>query len=536
MFNRSSQFSIKGKNSFNHVHGDQTIIKLKTREVKRTEYDEFEYIKRGHVISVEDLGTVDWNWIWQNGEIVGRHKAQKMICTVKLVDRQSKYTAMIYEGEDARRLWEEDFRRFSRTHNLQLFGINRSAIPALIFHHELIPCAHFYTGSFWMHVYIQYLATNMGCWDYMLWMNTTSGVFFSGPDGPRTQFRHLIARAPIVVPSTIDMLKGDASIRFFSKYGRSVDNSVLECASDNHELTFLDDLFLRMAEDHRSEDANHPDRSSAMPRYLRGLWWNPPDHLPINVIGGLRFDTVYSPSLEAVARPREARPLWWWREMDGLVDRTELDGGLIRFELDPVQGEHVDLKAGYNWQRFWEEWLSQSLQVFDALGVTEGKENFFIVEPPDLVLQSTQRLTTPPTLHNAEHPIEETLPTPIYLFVHSLPTTLSELVSWMERPRYFWSFDETGQSRLSEEECERWSLPVLVPNTGYLDQVELYSWPTHVYTALRDWQKARGFDPTTSDWARSRGHPEWESIGTEDRFVLVEEPLAEDLDWEVLDV
>ncbi|ESK82891.1 hypothetical protein Moror_1375 [Moniliophthora roreri MCA 2997] len=182
------------------------------------------------------------------------------------------------------------------------------------------------------------------------------------------------------------------------------------------------------------------------------------------------------------------------------------------------------------------EWLLQSSRVFDALDVTEGKEKFFIVEPPHLTLKSTQCPRTFPTLHNAEDPIEETMPTPIYLFVHSLPTTLSEIVSWLERPCYFWSFDKTGQSRLSEEECERWGLPVLVPDTGFLDRVVLCSWPTHIYTTLQDWQKATGFDPTTSDWARSRGYPEWEIVGTEDRFVLVEEALTEDLEWEFLDV
>ncbi|ESK85398.1 hypothetical protein Moror_5917 [Moniliophthora roreri MCA 2997] len=551
MFNHSSQFSIKGKSNFTHVQGDQvnSTINVGTFNfnasqvvMKRTEYGQFREVIRGDMIKVKELGSMDlseWDWEWQNGELVRRYKssAQKTIYTVEIVDRQSKFTAMIYEGEDAQDFWEKDFRLFSRTHDPQLFGINQSAIPALIFHHELIPCAHFYTGSFWMHVYIQYLMYNMGCQDYELWMNTTSGVFFSGPNGPSTQFRSLFAYDSIVVPSTIDMLKDDASFRFFSKFGRSVDDSVLDCASDNHELTFLDDLFPRMAEDHRSKDADHPDWRSGMPWYLRGLWQNPPDHLPMDVIGGLRFGTVYSPSLEAVARrPREAGSLWWWLRMNGLVDETVLDGGLIRFKLDSVQRKRIDLEANYSWPSFCEQWLLQSLRVFDALDVSEGKETFFIVRPPDLKLHSTQDLRTFSTLRNAEHPIEEITLKPVYLFLHPLPTTLSELISWMERPCYFWSFDKTSQSRLSEEECEQWGLPVLVPDTRFPSQVWLYSWPTNVYAALQDWQKVRNFDPTTSGWARSMSYPELEIVDTEDRFVAVEEALAEDLDWEILDV
>ncbi|KAI3603639.1 hypothetical protein WG66_006045 [Moniliophthora roreri] len=89
--------------------------------------------------------------------------------------------------------------------------------------------------------------------------------------------------------------------------------------------------------------------------------------------------------------------------------------------------------------------------------------------------------------------------------------SISELVSWMDGDFYFWSFDETGQSRMLKEECEKWGLPVLTVST--YDPVWLHSWPAHVYTALRDWQKARGFDPATSDWARQMGYPELEIVG-----------------------
>uniref|UniRef100_A0A0W0G640 Uncharacterized protein n=1 Tax=Moniliophthora roreri TaxID=221103 RepID=A0A0W0G640_MONRR len=229
----------------------------------------------------------------------------------------------------------------------------------------------------------------------MLWMNTTSGVLLCGPDGPGTWLYSRPAEL-IVVPPTVDMLKDDTSFRFFSKFGRSVEYSVLECAMDSLNDTFLDDLFPRIAEDHRSKDADHPDWSSAMPRYLRDLWRNPPDHLPMDVIGGLRFDTVHSPSLEAIARrPREAGSLWTWC-MDGLVNRTELDGGLTRFKLDPVQGERIDLGAVYGWLRFCDEWLPQSSRVFDTLDVTEGKENFFI--PSEVLLDTIRHYLTIPNL------------------------------------------------------------------------------------------------------------------------------------------
>ncbi|ESK85387.1 hypothetical protein Moror_5927 [Moniliophthora roreri MCA 2997] len=531
-FVNSSHTIITGENTLNHFQGNEVNSTINADTVyfntsqavtKRTECDQFREVIRGDMIKVKELHSEEfseWDWEWRNGELVGRCKssAQRTIYTVKIVDRQSKFTAMVYEGKDAQDFWEKDFQLFSHTHNPQLFGINQSAIPALIFHHELIPCAHFYTGSLWMNVYIQHLRQNMGCIDEMLWMNTTTGVLFCGPDGPSTQFPYLVANKSIVVPHTIDMLKDDTSFRFFSKFGRGVDYSVLECALLSSKPTFLDNLSPQMAEDHQSKDADHPDWSPAMPQCLRSLWRNPPAHIPMDIIGGLRFDTIYSPSLEAVARrPQDACLLWKWWDIDGLVDRTELDGGLVRFKLDLAQRKGVCLGAAYHWLR------------------SQGKENFFAVRMPELTLQSTQRPRTFPTHHNARHPIEDSPLKPIYLFVHPLPMTLSGLISWMEEPSYSWSLDKTGQSQLSEEECEQWDLPVLVLDTEYPSQVQLYSWPTHIYDALQDWQKARGFDPTTPDWACSMGYPEHEIIGAEDGFVHIEEVLAEDLDWEVLD-
>ncbi|KAI3614112.1 hypothetical protein WG66_010856 [Moniliophthora roreri] len=87
-------------------------------EVKHTEHDEFEYVKRGHVISVKDLRCVEQNWALQDKprKSFRRLKAKKTICLAEIhPDRQSKYTVIMYEGEDAEHVWEEDFQRFSRT-------------------------------------------------------------------------------------------------------------------------------------------------------------------------------------------------------------------------------------------------------------------------------------------------------------------------------------------------------------------------------------------------------------------------------------
>ncbi|ESK87082.1 hypothetical protein Moror_11923 [Moniliophthora roreri MCA 2997] len=373
----------------------------------------------------------------------------------------------------------------------------------------------------------------MDCFRDNIWMNTAGGVLFSGPDGPPAPVPRSDAVMSIVVPTTVDMLKDDTCFRFFINFGSSVDDSVLKCARWNSEYTYLDNLFPATAEDYQSEDSDHPNWSSVTHHYLRRLWRNPPDHLPMSVIGGLRFDTVYSLSMEAVARwPPGAGSLWEWEEYgrEGLVEETVLDDGLTRFKLDLTQGGEVYLEANDKWKRFRKGWLSQSSRVFNAVDVIEGKENFFTVEPPWLEIRSTRHPTASRTLRNDEHLIEETPPTPVYLFLCPLPISVLGLASWIEGQLYFWSFDETGQSRMSEEECERWRLPVLTASTHQVESfVQLLSWSTHVYTTLRDWQKARGFDPATSDWARELGYPEWEIVGM--RKVQEEEEKKVDGSW-----
>ncbi|KAK7054319.1 hypothetical protein VNI00_003512 [Paramarasmius palmivorus] len=89
--------------------------------------------------------------------------------------------------------------------------------------------------------------------------------------------------------------------------------------------------------------------------------------------------------------------------------------------------------------------------------------------------------------------------------------SISELAAWEKGHvrTHFWSLDKNGQSEMSEAECRRWGLPKLALSVGF---AEAYLWPTHVYPTLRQWQVARGFDPSTTDFARNLGYPEFESI------------------------
>ncbi|KAI3603628.1 hypothetical protein WG66_006036 [Moniliophthora roreri] len=335
-FTDVSHTVITGENTINHVQGNQVngtinagIVNFIADQevVNRTVNDEFQYVRRGDMIIVKQLSSEeirDWDWRWKYGKVTGKHKARRTTCIVEVYpDRQSKFTALMYEGEDAEWLWKKEFKKFSCTKNLfaaQLFGINRSEIPMLIFHDE----------SIWMDIYIRYLKANLRCSLTNIWMSTSSGVLFSGPDGPPTPGPWSYAVDSIIVPTTVDMLKDNTCIRFFINSGSIVDKNILEYAVRCWKPIHLNDLVSATAEDHQSKDSDHPNWSSETHPYLIFL---SPDHFPMNVIGGLRFDTVYSPSMEVVARwPRGVGPLWEWRKDNrtGLVEETILDDGLTR--------------------------------------------------------------------------------------------------------------------------------------------------------------------------------------------------------------
>uniref|UniRef100_A0A0W0FFK8 Uncharacterized protein n=1 Tax=Moniliophthora roreri TaxID=221103 RepID=A0A0W0FFK8_MONRR len=79
MFNRSSRFSIKGKNNFTHVRGDQVngIINVDTVYFNAgqavAKRDKFQEVIRGDMDKVRKLHSEEllkWDWKWQNGELL----------------------------------------------------------------------------------------------------------------------------------------------------------------------------------------------------------------------------------------------------------------------------------------------------------------------------------------------------------------------------------------------------------------------------------------------------------------------------------
>ncbi|KAK7018035.1 hypothetical protein VNI00_018431 [Paramarasmius palmivorus] len=307
-FNNVSQVIVAGP-AINNVSRDQ--FNVTAREVyfsslaEPTEYDEFKRVTTGEMYLLEEIhrdGIPDCSCQ------CCRPRAQRTIYSVELPERKIKCTAIEYKGPEAREVWEEDFRHFTQNRSpnaWQLYGLNRSNVPFLIFHDELVPLGHFYTYSFWGNLFVELLRKKLSCYPWEIWLNTR-GTLTKGPEGPAFAVRPAETLDGITIPSSAKMLQDDISFQFFQQFpSTTMDRIIVESAQFHYSGSPLKSLF------------------------REGALNIPPENTP-ETLDGLRFDTVYSPSLGAVARWRDGGALWEMDKQEELVDKTVLDDGLIR--------------------------------------------------------------------------------------------------------------------------------------------------------------------------------------------------------------
>ncbi|KAF9262796.1 hypothetical protein L218DRAFT_843403, partial [Marasmius fiardii PR-910] len=99
---------------------------------------------------------------------------------------------------------------------------------------------------------------------------------------------------------------------------------------------------------------------------------------------------------------------------------------------------------------------------------------------------------------------------PVYLFV--LPLSIDILSIALQKKHttslHMWSFDKMGRSCISDSICQLLGLPTEL-YIDYKEEQDLYaeefSYPAEVYKRLHSWQVARGFDPTTTEFAKHCG-------------------------------
>ncbi|KAL0567831.1 hypothetical protein V5O48_014164 [Marasmius crinis-equi] len=179
-----------------------------------------------------------------------------------------------------------------------------------------------------------------------------------------------------------------------------------------------------------------------------------------------------------------------WYDND-LKHGVSLRNGQTRVTLnDP--GSTLCLRSNQYHSR--KAWLSQVWSVFHAHGISlkDDLRDYKLIVP-DIWLN----LSISPSEHKRRQRHQQ----PIFLFVRPLPST--PLHSHTTTSLHYWSFYEDGQSPLSTSTCHRLGLPV---ELELRVSFGVYTWSNNVYKTMQKYQAARGFDPSTVEFARSLGY------------------------------
>ncbi|ESK89794.1 hypothetical protein Moror_16807 [Moniliophthora roreri MCA 2997] len=532
-FSNASNFSMRDT-TVNVVDGDQhnqttnnyiRIVRIgrpgraiaKREKKKRgNDSDQYHKILSGDIYKVEKMHSGDRWGIERNVDgVVESVQGSSTVYHVRLFGNEhQKFTAISYHGGHAKKFWKEDFAEYARPNDpvvFQLFGINRSKIPVLLFYDAWVPFGHFCRKElFWTTLYGQMLCKKTPYMIWHLWLNSQTGEVSFGPMGP---YFPLIPTLPTSacedLPRKTDMLEDDTFTRYLKELGLgSLDTDILFHASLHNVMLSVNDIF---GIEHQAcpDDTDHDHWIKNASYRINGLWQNnDPPYLVqpeqvLQFLDNLCLNTVYS-GTQPNGLARMTVGTAWTTDCTGFLDRTIAAGGLTRFTFDPEIFKEANRSRSFVYgppSLLVSSWLSQANSVFSGQDEVLGESCFMVGASLELrvsrELESGLAVSTPET------------PSAVYLFIRPPPERLSDLNSWTNDQIYFWSLDENGENRIQEVVCKRLRLPVL---NLYTTKLNLRSWPKYVYDAVQAWQVTRGFDPTTTDFACSLGLPIFELV------------------------
>ncbi|ESK89788.1 hypothetical protein Moror_16801 [Moniliophthora roreri MCA 2997] len=295
------------------------------------------------------------------------------------------------------------------------------------------------------------------------------------------------------------MLNGDTCVRFFNEIrAGNLDFDVLQHAYDHACFTPIEGpsgIHLLGCQERRTRFGwkkyltNGPSLCSTSPECItcNEVW---------DFVEGLCLDTVYScaqPEKVALLKQDLADP---WKTLflsDVLFDRTLIEGRLIRFRFEAelfdifsnVTGSIIPGLLFLYASPLGMAWLSQAHRYIE---VSIGGSGTFIPHLQAVLCLQLQ-------LEQYGDSAPENLQKPTFLFEYRRNT--SQISSLGRVVRYL-----SGLSTILD--CV---------------SIEFYIWSEEIYNAVHTWQIARGFNPTTTDFAHSLGLPILEPIVRQnDRF------------------
>ncbi|KAJ7111778.1 hypothetical protein C8R44DRAFT_711334 [Mycena epipterygia] len=403
--------------------------------------------------------------------------------SAKIDGRKSKMTVAVYQGDNAEEEWREAISKYSWLRHpnfVQLYGVTSTpGLYAAIIHDDLIPYDEFldlYRHSPILTVYIWASCQNefrdayYHCWlvcqiplrpiDCTFWIRRSTGRLCADlmPSG-------LIAHVPFDVPTSAWRLRSHNIISLEGPVQDALAISSLTL-QQYHEISWR-----YLGQRHRIST---------------------PTQVTVNLgtIIWCSLDYQFEDSVEIACLP----DLEFWDsgwENSGELVQKDMGNGWTRYNSCDV----CDIGFRFG-KQIWlspsksdKAWLSQANHIFDRLQITSNYENYMLIEHIGLHLTIS---AARPTLPDG------------YLFLCP-PEDFQIGPCSFRRPDCpaYWSLDPSGVEHLSRDEATRLGFPFMdFDINGYGK-----SWDASVYTGLREFHQAKGFNPDSQEIARHLGYP-----------------------------
>ncbi|KAK1235504.1 hypothetical protein PQX77_001262 [Marasmius sp. AFHP31] len=448
----------------NNFNGNQINKIVKRRKKKPTEFDDFRILKRGDICRYQDVVQFSCNqgWLWCDPdcqcEFCKREKVIKTVCIGKVEGTRGTFTVMSYSGPGGRKTFERDFR--------QCLSVMTSRVPQMY----AVDIGSVPSILYWNElVPAVVLKRNLG-WMGQMYLRSLHRIW-------KCEEGEL----------WMDSARGVICCGPEGPYP-NLPYSCLEIEDMPSTVDLLqEDVCLRFMASCKSKQVDHV--------FVRGIRSAGSD---VAVPESFDQPTVIS----ALTQTPIAVGNNVWESIGCLVERKVLESGLTRFR---VVGD--GLFRLWNWHVH-EPWLCQALGVFHARGI--GLDD-------DLSVYGLVRHKgcLNGYLSCNQIRLQRQSQQPIYLFLHPPPSNQPD---GKTSSLHFWSSHEDGQKPFPPDICNNLGLPTTLEymDLGYRSS----SWPTKSYKQLDEYQRLRGFDPTTTEFAQHLGddrnifHP----VNDTDRF------------------
>ncbi|KAJ7676987.1 hypothetical protein DFH06DRAFT_616491 [Mycena polygramma] len=167
--------------------------------------------------------------------------------------------------------------------------------------------------------------------------------------------------------------------------------------------------------------------------------------------------------------------------------------GWIRYGSGDIFGNTLLLRCGCGNSKIW---LSQANHMFNHIGITSNFQQYIFVRQVDFWFRISVPTSNPPRG---------------FLFLCPAKDFRTRSFSFKtpDNPAY-WSLDPSGVQRLSQADATALGFPRI-----WLFTVEISgrSWDANAYIALRQFHRAKGFDPDSQEVARHLGYPAYQLAG-----------------------